>query len=746
MRLRLVLSVAAVLVGGGLIVPASAGATLVQTPTISASFGASQVPHDSETTLSFTIYNPNQALVSPPTFGFATTLPADNGTATMQIPQDAGFSDTCGGSVQSTSTSVTYSGGTAAAQSICVVSFNVIATDPGIWTDSVELTASNGGTDPATADLTIVGGAQSHVDFSTILFGGPRAVRIGDTLPLSVTISNPNATVPLNGIGFSDDLPAGFEVASPAGKSQTCDTGTVAADPGGHTFALTGATLGVTPDPSAQCSWTIQVTAVKDGFWSDPLGRVGSTEGGSGDPVQDATISVLGGGPRVLWSNASAYNQSGSFGFAELNGSGAGDLLSAGSFKYHAEGFALDLADSAIYFVAGKSDGDTGLEIYRSHLDGTDDATDLRATNNALYPGLAIDQAAHRLYYEDSGTHTFSYIGIKQVEGEDVDVAGHQPALGGMAIDDQAGRIYWSNSSEIAYSDLNGSNPHTIVTNLTAHLDNPVAVAVDTSTQRIYWANYVDSTIGWASLDGKQQGVLDTSGVSIDEPQGIALDPDTNRLYWTNSGLDSISWEATDGSVGGTLDTDGSVVYLPDALALLYPPTASGAATVTGGTALHATLNCAAQWAADRTEAQLYRAPQSVTTRWLRSGTPIAGATTSTYQPTSAGSYSCQQTASNDAGSAISTSASHAVDSAPTTGRVKVHVSRHSATVRFSGAGHHTGFQCRLKSARHRGAWTRCKSPRRYRHLRPGRYQIAVRAVGPGGTDRSPSHRAFRIR
>ncbi|HWA54962.1 MAG TPA: hypothetical protein VG816_12400 [Solirubrobacterales bacterium] len=52
-----------------------------------------------------------------------------------------------------------------------------------------------------------------------------------------------------------------------------------------------------------------------------------------------------------------------------------------------------------------------------------------------------------------------------------------------------------------------------------------------------------------------------------------------------------------------------------------------------------------------------------------------------------------------------------------------------AVTFRFAGTGEASGFQCRLD--RHK--WSRCRSPKRYSHLEPGKHRLAVRAIGPSG-------------
>jgi hypothetical protein len=80
--------------------------------------------------------------------------------------------------------------------------------------------------------------------------------------------------------------------------------------------------------------------------------------------------------------------------------------------------------------------------------------------------------------------------------------------------------------------------------------------------------------------------------------------------------------------------------------------------------------------------------------------------------------------------------------------KAKVKHRRHKAKFKFKATGATaTSFQCKLKRKRHKATgWKRCSSPKTYRHLKRGRYTFKVRAIGPGGKDKTPAKKSFRIK
>ena len=75
-----------------------------------------------------------------------------------------------------------------------------------------------------------------------------------------------------------------------------------------------------------------------------------------------------------------------------------------------------------------------------------------------------------------------------------------------------------------------------------------------------------------------------------------------------------------------------------------------------------------------------------------------------------------------------------------------------TATFRFTAPGAITGFECALLKPKHgkhkkkpKPHFSRCGAPKRYKHLKPGRYTFEVRALDILGADPVPAQTKFRI-
>ena len=85
--------------------------------------------------------------------------------------------------------------------------------------------------------------------------------------------------------------------------------------------------------------------------------------------------------------------------------------------------------------------------------------------------------------------------------------------------------------------------------------------------------------------------------------------------------------------------------------------------------------------------------------------------------------------------------------------KVKISSKQHQAKVSFKAIGTATGFQCALVTQPNKHGhkkepqphFTRCKSPKTYEHLKPGKYIFEVGAYNAGGATPTPAKRNFAI-
>jgi uncharacterized repeat protein (TIGR01451 family) len=246
-------------------------------PTISKSFGAATVPLGGTTSLTFTITNTN-ATLGITGVAFTDTLPAGLTVAN-------GSSATCGGGTLVTGggNMITLTGGSIAAGGSCTMSVTVTGAAAGVnnnTTGPVSANETGTGVGSNTATLTVLGPPMIAKAF------GAATVPLNQTTSLTFTLTNPNATVGLTGVAFTDVLPAGLTVAN--GSSTTCGGGTLVTS-GGNTITLTGATIAT----GGNCSFTTTVTGTTAGVKNNTTGAVTSANGGTGAVSNTATITVV---------------------------------------------------------------------------------------------------------------------------------------------------------------------------------------------------------------------------------------------------------------------------------------------------------------------------------------------------------------------------------------------------------------------------------------------------------------------
>jgi DNA-binding beta-propeller fold protein YncE len=359
---------------------------------------------------------------------------------------------------------------------------------------------------------------------------------------------------------------------------------------------------------------------------------------------------------RIYWSN---YDNN-TISYANLNGSGGGDLTTTGATVNGPMGLAIDPAAGRIYWANYGLPAGSGTTISSANLNGSGGGDLPEAPGTVSSPhGVAIDPAAGRIYWPNYGIK-ISYANLNGIGGGDL-ASGAATVSGprGLAIDPAAGRIYWANWSgnRISYSNLDGSGGGDIPTGA-ATVNNPEGVALDPAAGRIYFGNFsAADRISYANLNGSGGGDLTTGAATVDHPHGVAIDPAAGKIYWPNFDANIISYANLNGSGGGDLTTTGATVNGPDLPALLEAPAGSGAPAIRGASAPGSTLRCThGTWAPDLLSSLLYRAPQSFSYKWSKKGQAIAGATSRSIRARSVDNYRCQVTAQNQAGSASQTS------------------------------------------------------------------------------------------
>jgi uncharacterized repeat protein (TIGR01451 family) len=240
-------------------------------------FGAATIPVNGTTTVSFAVNNPNVVAVDA---SFTDTFPAG-----LQVASTPGVTNTCGGTVTATAGlgSVSFSNAALPAGA-CTITVNVTGTTDGTFTNSVTINSTAAGTgaqSTSSASITVINPPQITKVF------GAASIPLNGTTSLTFTIASSNQNLTLNGVAFTDNLPAGLVVATPSSLSNTCG-GTATATAGSSTVSLSGASLA----PKASCTVSVNVQGTTTGVKNNSV-TVSSTNGGTGN-TSNASLNVVG--------------------------------------------------------------------------------------------------------------------------------------------------------------------------------------------------------------------------------------------------------------------------------------------------------------------------------------------------------------------------------------------------------------------------------------------------------------------
>ena len=362
----------------------------------------------------------------------------------------------------------------------------------------------------------------------------------------------------------------------------------------------------------------------------------------------------------IYWSS---YQPNGAIRLGGLDGTGAGNLVAPESSP---EGIAIDPAAGKMYWA-----DTTSGAIRVANLDGS--GIQNLYTGETQASGVAINPATGKIYWADAINRTGA-IRVGNLDGSvsAQDLFSNESYPVGVTIDPATGKIYWGSydTFKIRVGNLDGTGAHDLFTGE----NYPTGIVVDDATGKIYWTNEFAGQIRVGNLDGTGAANLFPAQGGIG---GLALDPGTGKLYWG----DFVDKTIEVGNADGTGTPQSLFSNEPSAwfVALLRAPAETGAPHVTGSGAPGTPLSCSqGSWAGDVPNMFFYRAPRTFAYQWFANGSIIPGATATTYTPTAAGKYTCQVTATNQAGSTSSTNTPAIASTAS--------VARGSTTARFSGS------------------------------------------------------------
>ncbi len=242
-------------------------------------FATSPVDVGVVSTLTFTIDNGANAVAAT---GLAFDDPFPVG---LVVATPANASTTCTGGSFSAPTganSVSYAGGSVAASATCTLTVDVVAHAPGSYVNTTGALASSLGTQGTATDTLTVGA--TALGFAKAFV--PDSIVVGGVTTLTFTIDNSANAAAATALAFSDDLPAGLQLAATPRAATTCSGGALTAAAGGASIAFAGGSVGA----GGTCIVQVDITATVVGTYTNTSEALTSSFGASG--AATATLSV----------------------------------------------------------------------------------------------------------------------------------------------------------------------------------------------------------------------------------------------------------------------------------------------------------------------------------------------------------------------------------------------------------------------------------------------------------------------
>ena len=230
------------------------GILTVGVPSISKLFSPTPVQLGQNSTLTFTLSNGTNSAMTA--VAFSDTFPTMPQAMVVATPSTT--TNTCGGTFTAAAGagSVTFAGGTIAANSSCtvsvVVSYPLATASIGTYNNTSGAISAAGPLtgNTASASLTVT----QAVPVASKAFLG--ALTVGGTQTLRFTVTQPTGN-PTQTFSFVDSLPAGLVVATPSTVGGSCTGGSVTATAGSGTITVANRQIA---NPLTSCTIDVAVT------------------------------------------------------------------------------------------------------------------------------------------------------------------------------------------------------------------------------------------------------------------------------------------------------------------------------------------------------------------------------------------------------------------------------------------------------------------------------------------------------
>src|SRR5262249_43947904 len=115
------------------------------------------------------------------------------------------------------------------------------------------------------------------------------SVPINDSTSLTFHVANPNSSLSLNGIGFTDTLPIRQEISTPNGLTNSYNKRAITANAGANSLNLSKTSLSANPS----CTFSVNVKVTAAGTQNNVTTAITSTEAGNGGTAS-ASLTVVG--------------------------------------------------------------------------------------------------------------------------------------------------------------------------------------------------------------------------------------------------------------------------------------------------------------------------------------------------------------------------------------------------------------------------------------------------------------------